>query len=338
MCGRTCLTLDPDCIVHACKYTASNSNSSNDEDKLFREPEWRSEFNCGKKFQPSHNIAPTDMTPVIVSGEHFRSTDEGDCPERVIVPMMWGMIPFWHKGDYRKHGLTTNNCRLEHMLESKLYRGPFQKGQRCVILCEGFYEWQTTKTAKPSMREAYYLYMPQVDGIKIYDNKTWSSDNVNLMKLAGLFDIWEDENGDKIFSYSVITFESTKLMSWLHHRMPAILETEEQVNDWLNFKETSEKQALAALRPATKLEWHQVSNLVNNSRNKSENCNKPIDLCPKKEIPTNNLTKWLVRRKREEEIKAEIEKDTETEEHETPSKRMRIKRKVSDDESSCVEK
>lgn len=339
MCGRTCLTLDPATIKHACKYKPIHPDpeSSKEESCQFKEPEWRSEFNCGKKFQPSHNVAPTDVTPVIISGEHFRSTEEGDCPERILVPMMWGMIPFWHKGDYRKHGLTTNNCRLEHMLESKLYRGPFQKGQRCVILCEGFYEWQTTKTAKPSSREAYYayyIYMPQVDGIKIYDSKTWSSDNVNLLKLAGLFDIWEDENGDKMFSYSVITFESTKLMSWLHHRMPAILETEQQVNDWLNFKQVSEERALAALRPATKLEWHQVSNLVNNSRNKSEHCNKPIDLCPKKEIPSNNLTKWLVRRKREEDIKTESDTNEDADEEETPSKRPRIKLRVSEEESS----
>ncbi|XP_055903285.1 abasic site processing protein HMCES [Eupeodes corollae] len=334
MCGRTCLTLAPDQILHACKYRRYNSDTGDGEDKMehLKEPEWRSEFNCGKKFQPSHNIAPTDVTPVIVSGEHFRSADESDCPERVVVPMMWGMIPFWHKGDYRKHGLTTNNCRLEHMLESKLYRGPFQKGQRCVIVCEGFYEWQTTKTSKPSTREAYYLYMPQLDGIKIYDSSTFSENNVDLLKLAGLFDIWEDDNGDKMFSYAVITFESTKVMSWLHHRMPAILETEKQVNDWLNFKHVSEKEALAALRPATKLEWHRVSNLVNNSRNKSEHCNKPIELCPKKQIPTNNLTKWLVRRKREEDIEAESDK--EEDEQETPSKRPRIKRKISEEESS----
>lgn len=119
---------------------------------------------------------------------------------------------------------------MEHMLDSKLYRGPFRKGQRCVVLCEGFYEWQTTKSAKPSERAAYMIYLPQIDDIKIYDKSTWNPENVNLMKLAGLFDVWEDENGDKMYSYSVITFESSEIMSWMHHRMPAILETNEQVN------------------------------------------------------------------------------------------------------------
>lgn len=63
----------------------------------FLAPEWRSEFNCGRKYTPSYNIAPTDITPVLVSAEHFGDDGSDDGQSRVIVPMMWGMIPFWHK-------------------------------------------------------------------------------------------------------------------------------------------------------------------------------------------------------------------------------------------------
>lgn len=149
--------------------------------------------------------------------------------------MMWGIIPFWHTGPYQKHGLTTNNCRLENMLNSKLYKKSFLKGQRCVILAEGFYEWQTTKDVKSSERDAYYISMPQ-DAIKKEikcENEDVSDEpslkNMNLLKMAGLFDIWSDENGDNMYSYTVITFESIENFSWLHHRSPAILETEQQV-------------------------------------------------------------------------------------------------------------
>lgn len=247
-------TLGPKDILRACRYKSSKLLTTKNENKFEKNgtsrndgtknctsipentlltPEWRSEFNCGRTYQPSYNMTPTDITPVIVSTDHFcgdGSNEEFNPQSQVIVPMMWGMIPFWHKGDYRRHGLSTNNCRLEHMLESKLYRGPFRRGQRCVVLCEGFYEWQTTKSAKPSERAAHLLHMPQAESVKLYDKSTWTADNVNLLKMAGLFDIWEDENGDKIYSYSIITFESSKIMSWLHHRMPAILETEQQVN------------------------------------------------------------------------------------------------------------
>lgn len=292
MCGRTCLTLDPDQVLCACKYPSRNNIKVEEQIKQESEtPEWRAEFNLGRRYQPSYNIAPTDITPVIVSAAHFSEADDQQ-NARVVLPMMWGMIPSWHKGDYRKHGLTTNNCRLEHLMDSKLYRGPFKRGQRCVVICEGFYEWQTTKSAKPSEREAYLVYVPQESEVKIYDKNTWSPANVKLLRMAGLFDVWQDESGDKMYSYSIITFQSSEIMSWMHYRMPAILETEQQMNDWLNFKHVSDAQALAALRPATSLKWHRVAKCVNNSRNKSDECNKPLELAAKPEKPKGMLA-WL---------------------------------------------
>ncbi|XP_060649183.1 abasic site processing protein HMCES [Drosophila nasuta] len=292
MCGRTCLTLDPDQVLCACKYPNEKLQDDAKQQK-FATPEWRAEFNLGRRYQASYNIAPTDITPVIVSAAHFaEAAEDQKGTDRIVMPMMWGMIPPWHKGDYRKHGLTTNNCRLEHLMDSKLYRGPFKRGQRCVVLCEGFYEWQTTKQAKPSDREAYLLYVPQEADVKIHDKSTWSPSNVKLLRMAALFDVWQDENGDKMYSYSIITFESTKIMSWMHYRMPAILETEQQMNDWLHFKHVSDSKALAALRPATGLQWHRVGKLVNNSRNKSDECNKPFEAASKPEKPKGMLA-WL---------------------------------------------
>lgn len=46
--------------------------------------------------------------------------------------------------------------------------------------------------------------------------------------MAGLYNIWQNE--DKIiYSYSVITMESNSTLNWLHHRMPAILNQQEQI-------------------------------------------------------------------------------------------------------------
>ncbi len=53
-----------------------------------------------------HNVNVSDLTllpvlfqvtPVLISSNHV-SADETDDnnPDRVLVPMMWGMIPFWH--------------------------------------------------------------------------------------------------------------------------------------------------------------------------------------------------------------------------------------------------
>lgn len=110
-------------------------------------------------------------------------------------------------------------------MQSRLYSPLFQKGQRCVIVCEGFYEWQTTANVKKaSDRDVYYIFMPQS---KI--REVWKSNKLNLLKMAGLFDVWENENGETVYSYTIITFESNSTLSWLHHRSPAVLNTDQEV-------------------------------------------------------------------------------------------------------------
>lgn len=301
-------TLEPAEIQNAVVYKLPQG--SNGE---WKTPSWRHEYNCGRKYQPSYNLAPTDIAPVLVSAKHF--DDDADDGDRIVMPMMWGMIPFWHKGvDYRNHGLTTNNCRLETMLQSKMYKQAFAQGQRCVIVAEGFYEWQTTdpKATKASERAAYYAYMPQRDGIKIESRDTWAdvASQLNLLKMAGLFDIWTNDHGDRIYSYSVITFESDEKFSWLHHRSPAILETDEQVADWLDFQRvTDSKHLIGLLRPAKELQWHRVSNIVNNARNKTEQCNKRFSGGDSTSKPKSTmLDTWLIHKKRESDEKSESSK------------------------------
>lgn len=228
------------------------------------------------KIELSHNISPGEICPIIVSSKHFsKSADNYD---RTIIPALWGIVPRWHKGEYKKHGLTTNNARIETIRSSKLYKPCLTEGQRCILPVEGFYEWQTVKEElKSSERPVYFIYMPQENNVKIEDKNTWpSNSSVNLMYIAGIFDIWHDENKDYIYSFSIITYESNEYLSWLHHRTPAILETEDQVSKWLNYEDFPYEEVLTSvIKHPKNLVWHPVSKIVNNSRNKSEQCNKP---------------------------------------------------------------
>lgn len=220
--------------------------------------------------------------------------------------MLWGIIPSYHKGDYRKHGLTTNNCRLEGIQNSRIYKPLLKRGQRCVVLCEGFYEWQTVTGAKSSERNVYYIHFPQEKGIKMEDKTTWNDlSHLKLFKCAGLFDVWYDENGDSMYNYTVITFESDKTLGWLHHRTPAVLETEKQVNDWLDYRRVPDVEALKLLTPPKSLVWYQVSKKVNNSRNKSTECNKPLsaDKTPKSKL----MQQWLMKSPKKNEAKPKEE-------------------------------
>ena len=156
--------------------------------------------------------------------------------------------------------------------------------------------------------------MPQEEDFKIEDKSTWKShENVKLMRVAGLFDIWENEHGDKIYSYTVITFGSTDKFSTIHHRLPAILDTDEQVADWLNYKKVPSTKSLNILQPSEIIVWHPVSNIVNNSRNKSSDCNKRIENVDTKakvaQVPKSKMMQaWLMSGKRKNDEKDEDEK------------------------------
>ncbi|KDR12790.1 hypothetical protein L798_13367 [Zootermopsis nevadensis] len=271
MCGRTACSLCPDDVQKASSFKDKISGN-------YQLPHWASNIKNKQQYRPSHNVAPTDVTPVLVSGSHF-----GGESERMLQPMMWGMIPVWHKGDYKSHGLSTNNCRLEGLLSSKLYSRPFNKGQRCVVICDGFYEWQTTKGK--GNKQPYFIYMPQDEGVRVEDPATWSCDRSEksgwkgpkLVHMAGLYDEWTSAEGEVIYSYSVITLDSNSTLSWLHHRMPAILEGE-QIADWLDIERVPSEAALAVIQPTKLLPWHEVATLVNNCCNKDPQCNKPIKL------------------------------------------------------------
>ncbi|XP_050680671.1 abasic site processing protein HMCES isoform X2 [Leptidea sinapis] len=290
MCGRTGLSLDKEQLRCACRYRDKSLND-------YVKPSYLTEYNDGKEYSPSFNIAPTDITPVLVSARNFLK--DSDAGQRILKPMMWGIIPPWHKGDYKSHKLTTNNCRIENIRYSKLYSPILNNGGRCVIVAEGFYEWQTT--IKTKIKQPYYIYMKQDFTQPVDDNCQPTSchttenvwENKRLLYMAGLYNVWQDSENKNIYSYSVITLESNDVMSWLHDRMPAILECEQQIESWLDVDNVPAEKALSHLLPAKNLEWHPVSTIVNNSKYKSSDCNKKIDLESKVKSSQKPLTEWF---------------------------------------------
>lgn len=85
--------------------------------------------------EPSHNITPGELSPIIVSARHF--DEDADCSDRLLLPALWGVIPVKHQGDYKKHGLTTNNVRMETCRTSPMYKRLLESGRRCVVPIEG---------------------------------------------------------------------------------------------------------------------------------------------------------------------------------------------------------
>ncbi|KAK3605852.1 hypothetical protein CHS0354_017756 [Potamilus streckersoni] len=379
MCGRTACTLAPDDVCKACQFKNKQGKSI--------QPMWR-DAPGSMQYYPSYNIAPGAHTPVLISSKHYEAELEEITP-RIVQPMRWGLIPSWHKGAMAEKTYETNNCRAESMLQKQTYRVPLQKGQRCVVLADGFFEWKRSKDSK----QPYFIYFPQdpppgssdfkmglssshsqdkadfktakddcnlqiksemktgiteeikiktgiteeikiKTGIKeeikkntgiteeiktecgqsadsidsklkeiavkkeIQDPKMDGSDQKflpRLLTVAGVFDVWNPPDGsEQVYSYSVITVDASPAMSWIHDRMPAILTTDEEIEEWLDYGNIAISKAVKLIRPVECIQLHPVSTVVNNSRNKTPECVMPIDLSkPKKSASSSMMMNWL---------------------------------------------
>ena len=51
--------------------------------------------------------------------------------------MKWGLVPSWHRGGPAELSYKMNNARIESVVNKKSFKGPLEKGRRCVVLAEG---------------------------------------------------------------------------------------------------------------------------------------------------------------------------------------------------------
>lgn len=186
---------------------------------------------------PRYNIAPTQHAPVV------RARTQGG---RELVPLRWGLVPFWAK-DVRI-GNRMINARGETVAEKPAFRQAFRR-RRCLVLADGFYEWQKTATGKQPW------YVARVSG--------------EPFAMAGLWESWRDRDGDAspLETCAVITTAANETMRKLHDRMPVILDGT-CITAWLD--ESTDPDALRALlvpAPEGDLQAVEVSRRVNNPAN-----------------------------------------------------------------------
>lgn len=129
-----------------------------------------------------------------------------------------------------------------------------------------------------------------------------------LVTMAGIFERRKMPEEEDFFTFSVITVDAHPAFSWLHHRMPAMLENEEEIRKWLDFGEVPLDEAVELIKPKDCLEWYPVSKFVNNSRNNSPECMVKIDLSKMKEVKktseSKGMARWLA--KSTEKVKKEV--------------------------------
>ncbi len=156
----------------------------------------------------------------------------------------WGLVPFWANDP--KIGTRLINARAETIAEKPAFRIPFKK-HRCLVLADGFYEWDK----KGARRVPYRVVLK----------------NEKPFALAGICDYWKDETGKELRSFSIITTDANQLIATIHDRMPVILLPHDE-KVWLD-PGLDLMKALKMLRPypAHDMKMYPVSTLVNNPKN-----------------------------------------------------------------------
>ena len=75
-----------------------------------------------------YNVAPGDDVLAV-------TTDREGAPRGELL--RWGLVPYWAK-DPKTLGLKLINARSETMLTN----GAFRDARRCLVIADGFYEWE----------------------------------------------------------------------------------------------------------------------------------------------------------------------------------------------------
>ncbi len=185
--------------------------------------------------KPRYNIAPTQDIVAIRNAE-----GEG----RELVMLRWGLVPFWAKDP--SIGNRMINARAETVAEKPSFRAAYRH-RRCIVLADGFYEWQRDGNVKTP----YFISLATGGPFAfaaLWENRT------------------DKDTGESLQTTTLITTEANDFMKPLHHRMPVVLEAN-GAGEWLAGSNELLDDIDAMTPP---LQAWPVDRRVNNARNEGE--------------------------------------------------------------------
>jgi len=193
---------------------------------------------------PRYNIAPSQGVLAV------RQSPEG---HHELAQLRWGLIPSWMKEKDISSKMI--NARAETIAERPAFRSAFRK-RRCLIISDGFYEWQKSADGKQPM----YIH---------------KKDNMPFA-MAGVWEHWHSNEEHVLESCTIITTSANPLISKLHERMPVIFQRD-QHDAWLEHREQDPDFLQAMLQPyaGKELEYYPVSPKMNNPRYDQADCISP---------------------------------------------------------------
>lgn len=196
----------------------------------------------GPPLKPRYNLAPGQEAGVVL----WRGA-------RRLKLMRWGLIPSWSKGG--KDVPPAINARAETLDIKPMFKG-LLSANRCLVLADGYYEWQGKGKAKAPWRYVLKDRAP--------------------FAMAGLWDDWRDGRGGGRFTFTIITTRANDLVRPVHDRMPAILRPEHE-QAWLEPGTGGAAELAAMLEPYPRelMEGYQASPVCNSVARDDPSCIEP---------------------------------------------------------------
>jgi len=193
--------------------------------------------------QPSFNVAPTDNVAVVLNNG-----------VKQLVVMRWGLVPFWATDP--KIASKHINARAETLTVKPAFKDAFKR-RRCLVVADGFFEWQKQGATKIPL----FIHL----------------EPERPFGFAGLYEIWTPPLGEKLVTCTIITTEPNELVRPIHDRMPVILPKDAE-DFWLDSSVEDHTRLLDLLQPyqASDMSAFTVSKLVNSVKNNSPECIQPV--------------------------------------------------------------
>ena len=169
--------------------------------------------------------------------------------------MRWGLILSWAKS--ASVGNRLINARAETVAERPSFRTALVR-RRCLVIADGFYEWQRAGNARRPMRVVMQTGEP--------------------FAFAGLWDSWRGPEGEIVRSCTIITTAPNEVLRPIHDRMPVILPRGME-SFWLD-PDVEDRDTLSNILvpyPGEEMEAYEVSHLVNRPGNDGPEVVAPIE-------------------------------------------------------------
>ncbi|XVE78166.1 hypothetical protein DITRI_Ditri13aG0122300 [Diplodiscus trichospermus] len=229
------------------------------------------------RYRPSYNVGPGMNLPVVRRDDGSNS----DGGEVVLLCMKWGLVPSFTKKTDKPDFYRMFNARSESVCEKASFRRLLPKN-RCLVAVEGFYEWKKDGSKK----QPYYIHFK--DG--------------RPLVFAALYDSWQNSEGEKLYTFTILTTSSSSALEWLHDRMPVILGDKGSTDTWLN---GSKIDTLLKPYENSDLVWYPVTPAIGKLSFDGPECVKEV---PLQKPEKNSISKFFSTREVKKEQESKMEK------------------------------